>query len=192
MQRRVRDSRAGYLQSLEVLRAAKDCGVYTKSSIMLGLGETDEEIVDTLLDLRDCGVDIVTFGQYLQPTERHLKVVEFVAPEKFEHWRQYGEEQLGFRCGCGHTVCVTRHQVCSQQCVQSSSPLLLCKLPAILPVVRWYVWRMLVFVRASSSERMILCRYIASGPLVRSSYKAGEFFLEAMIRQDQQPRAAAV
>ena len=52
MQKRVRDSRAGYVQSLEVLKTAKACGVYTKSSIMLGLGETDDEIVDTLLDLR--------------------------------------------------------------------------------------------------------------------------------------------
>ena len=55
MQRRVRDARAGYAQSLEVLREAKACGVYTKSSIMLGLGETDAEIIDTLLDLRDVG-----------------------------------------------------------------------------------------------------------------------------------------
>jgi lipoate synthase len=54
-QRRVRDARASYLQSLEVLRAAKSCGVYTKSSIMLGLGETDDEIVDTMLDLKHAG-----------------------------------------------------------------------------------------------------------------------------------------
>lgn len=51
----MRDARAGYVQSLEVLRAAKDCGVYTKSSIMLGLGETDDEVIDTMLDLRDAG-----------------------------------------------------------------------------------------------------------------------------------------
>jgi lipoic acid synthetase len=99
MQRRVRDSRASYLQSLAVLRAAKACGVYTKSSVMLGLGEDDEEVIDTLVDLKDCGVDIVTFGQYLQPTPRHLPVQEFVTPEKFEHWRRYGEEDIGFRCG---------------------------------------------------------------------------------------------
>lgn len=55
MQRRVRDSRAGYVQSLDVLRTAKECGVYTKSSIMLGLGETDDEIIDTMLDLRHAG-----------------------------------------------------------------------------------------------------------------------------------------
>ncbi len=52
----MRDARAGYVQSLEVLRAAKECGVYTKSSIMLGLGETDDEVIDTMLDLRDAGI----------------------------------------------------------------------------------------------------------------------------------------
>ncbi len=55
MQRRVRDARAGYMQSLDVLMAAKECGVYTKSSIMLGLGERDDEIIDTMLDLKDAG-----------------------------------------------------------------------------------------------------------------------------------------
>ena len=55
LQRRVRDARAGYMQSLDVLMAAKECGVYTKSSIMLGLGEKDEEIIDTMLDLKDAG-----------------------------------------------------------------------------------------------------------------------------------------
>ena len=55
LQRRVRDARAGYMQSLEVLMAAKECGVYTKSSLMLGLGETDEEVIDTMLDLKDAG-----------------------------------------------------------------------------------------------------------------------------------------
>ena len=54
-QRRVRDARAGYMQSLDVLMAAKECGVYTKSSIMLGLGEKDDEIIDTMLDLKDAG-----------------------------------------------------------------------------------------------------------------------------------------
>ena len=58
----------------------------TKSSIMLGLGETDEEIVDTMYDLRDAGVEILTLGQYLQPTPRHLAVAEMVPPERFEHW----------------------------------------------------------------------------------------------------------
>lgn len=86
LQRRVRDPRAGYVQSMEVLRAAKESGVYTKSSIMLGLGETDDQIIDTMYDLRDAGVDILTFGQYLQPTPKHLAVTEFVTPEKFEYW----------------------------------------------------------------------------------------------------------
>lgn len=97
LQRRVRDPRANYLQSLAVLRQAKAAGVYTKSSIMLGLGETDDEVIDTMYDLKDCGVDIFTLGQYLQPTPRHLPVAEFVPPEKFEHWRKFGEEVVGFR-----------------------------------------------------------------------------------------------
>ena len=124
LQKRVRDPRAGYYQSMEVLRTAKECGVYTKSSIMLGLGETDDEIIDTMLDLRDAGVDILTLGQYLQPTPRHLPIVEYVSPEKFEHWRKYGEDVIGFK-------------------------------------------------------------YVASGPLVRSSYRAGEFFVDAMIRGER-------
>lgn len=86
LQRRVRDPRAGYFQSLDVLRAAKASGVRTKSSIMLGLGESDDEIIDTMVDLREAGVDILTLGQYLQPTPKHLNVEEFVTPEKFEHW----------------------------------------------------------------------------------------------------------
>ncbi|PNH01054.1 Lipoyl synthase, chloroplastic, partial [Tetrabaena socialis] len=74
LQRRVRDPRANYLQTLDVLRAAKQAGVYTKSSIMLGLGETDDEVIDTMLDLKAVGVDIFTLGQYLQPTPQHLPV----------------------------------------------------------------------------------------------------------------------
>jgi len=124
LQRRVRDPRANYEQSLLVLEAAKREGVYTKTSLMLGLGETDEQVEAALWDIRAAGVDIVTFGQYLQPTPGHLEVVEFVTPEKFEHWRKFGEETVGFR-------------------------------------------------------------YVASGPLVRSSYKAGEFYTEMMIREDR-------
>jgi lipoic acid synthetase len=131
LQKRVRDPRAGYYQSMEVLRAAKECGVYTKSSIMLGLGETDDEIIDTMLDLRDAGVDILTLGQYLQPTPRHLPIVEYVSPEMFEHWRKYGEDVIGFK-------------------------------------------------------------YVASGPLVRSSYRAGEFFVDAMIRGERAKTAMRV
>ncbi|KAK9807861.1 hypothetical protein WJX72_011537 [[Myrmecia] bisecta] len=130
LQKRVRDPRAGYIQSLEVLRAAKACDVYTKSSLMLGLGESDDEIIDTMLDMKDAGVDILTFGQYLQPTPLHLTVHKYVTPEKFEYWRRYGEEEIGFR-------------------------------------------------------------YVAAGPLVRSSYRAGEFFIEAMIKTDSQAQQAA-
>lgn len=62
LQRKVRDARAGYMQSLDVLMSAKECGVYTKSSIMLGLGETDEEIIDTMLDLKDAGKRPLSFS----------------------------------------------------------------------------------------------------------------------------------
>lgn len=117
----VRDPRAKYRQSLEVLRMVKerDPSRYTKSSLMLGLGETDEEILQTLRDLRAVGCDVVTFGQYLQPTQRHLKVIEYVTPEKFAEWRKTAEG-MGFL-------------------------------------------------------------YVASGPLVRSSYRAGEFFMKGII-----------
>eukprot|EP00213_Chloropicon_mariensis_P002308 CAMPEP_0197475422 /NCGR_PEP_ID=MMETSP1309-20131121/6874_1 /TAXON_ID=464262 /ORGANISM="Genus nov. species nov., Strain RCC998" /LENGTH=410 /DNA_ID=CAMNT_0043015447 /DNA_START=177 /DNA_END=1409 /DNA_ORIENTATION=+ len=125
LQKRVRDPRANYKQSMDVLVAAKECGVYTKSSIMLGLGETIEEVKETMHDLRDAGCDILTLGQYLQPTPLHLSVVEFLTPEMFEELKVYGEEVAGFR-------------------------------------------------------------FVASGPLVRSSYKAGEFFIENMIKKDKQ------
>eukprot|EP00850_Spirogloea_muscicola_P006965 SM000034S12719 [mRNA] locus=s34:354306:357076:- [translate_table: standard] len=122
LQRPVRDARANYQQSLAVLKAAKNSklGMVTKSSIMLGLGENDEEVRQTMLDLRRAEVDIVTLGQYLQPTPLHLTVKEFVTPEQFKHWQEYGLS-IGFR-------------------------------------------------------------YVASGPLVRSSYRAGEFFVETMLR----------
>ncbi|KAL1503199.1 hypothetical protein AB1Y20_011256 [Prymnesium parvum] len=121
LQRRVRDARASYEQSLGVLRAAKRHAphVFTKTSLMVGLGETKEEVVQTMRDLRAAGVDVVTFGQYLRPTENHLSVVEYVPPATFEWYREQAE-QLGFA-------------------------------------------------------------YVASGPLVRSSYKAGEFFMKALV-----------
>uniref|UniRef100_A0A6G1SMR0 Lipoyl synthase, mitochondrial n=1 Tax=Aceria tosichella TaxID=561515 RepID=A0A6G1SMR0_9ACAR len=128
----VRDMRAGYRQSLRVLEHAKQVSeskILTKSSIMLGFGETDEDIKQTLKDLRSAGVDCVTLGQYMQPTKRHLKVKEYVTPEKFDEWRIYGDE-LGFL-------------------------------------------------------------YTASGPLVRSSYKAGEFLLKKILKEKQQNSAAA-
>lgn len=64
---------------------------------MLGLGETPEEVEECMLDLYDCGVDIVTLGQYLQPTPQQLKVVEYVTPSAFDQWKRFGEETVGFR-----------------------------------------------------------------------------------------------
>lgn len=129
----VRDMRASYRQSLRVLEDAKKFGMerlqaqielnnqnvkrrfLTKSSIMLGFGESDDEVKQTMMDLKTAGVDCVTLGQYMQPTKRHLKVREYITPEKFEQWKCFGDE-LGFV-------------------------------------------------------------YTASGPLVRSSYKAAEYLL---------------
>jgi lipoic acid synthetase len=93
----VRDPRAGYEQTLDVLEHAKRHRpeVLTKTSLMLGLGETDEEIRTTLHDLRERGVDIVTMGQYLRPTGHHLPVERFVPPAAFAHYRQWGLE-MGF------------------------------------------------------------------------------------------------
>ncbi len=130
LQRRVRDYRAGYAQSLSVLEHAKKVTasngsiVLTKTSLMLGLGETDEDIRQTLTDLRNIDVDVVTFGQYLQPSRRHLPVKEYVTPEKYQEWQEEAEA-MGFK-------------------------------------------------------------YVASGPLVRSSYKAGEFFLKNLLKEQQQ------
>lgn len=118
----VRDARCGYRQSLDVLAHAKAHapGVATKSSVMLGLGETDEELEACFRDLRAAGVEVLTLGQYLRPSAWHLEVVEFVTPERFE--------ALGARA------------------------------------------------------RGLGFRYVASGPLVRSSYRAGELFLEGELR----------
>ncbi|KAK4334331.1 Lipoyl synthase, mitochondrial [Rhodotorula toruloides] len=93
----VRDPRAKYRQSLEVLRLAKEAkeGLITKTSLMLGVGETDEEIMQTLKDLRDNNVDVVTFGQYMRPTKRHMKVSSYITPEKFDFWAKQAED-LGF------------------------------------------------------------------------------------------------
>ena len=95
---RVRDPRAGYDQTLRVLAHAKRFRphVLTKSSLMLGLGETEEEIRHAMRDLRAVGVDILTLGQYLRPTRHHLPVVRYVTPEEFARYRQWGYEE-GFR-----------------------------------------------------------------------------------------------
>lgn len=120
----VRDRRAGYLQSLDVLRALKRLAPArkTKSSLMLGLGETREELLAALEDLRDAGVDIVTLGQYLRPTRaaRHLPVERYVTPADFEEYGRLARE-MGFL-------------------------------------------------------------YVASGPFVRSSYRAGELFIHGLLR----------
>lgn len=94
----VRDPRAGYAQSLRVLAVARETapGVLTKSSLMLGLGETADEISQAMDDLRAHGVDILTLGQYLRPTRNHLPVRRYVAPAEFVAWREAGLSR-GFR-----------------------------------------------------------------------------------------------
>lgn len=120
----VRDRRAGYGQTLSLLKAVKkrQPNIFTKSSIMLGLGETDAEVRDCMRDLRTHEVDLLTLGQYLQPTPKHLSVERFVSPEEFREWQRLAEEEFGFL-------------------------------------------------------------YCASGPLVRSSYRAGEFFTKRLIAE---------
>ena len=87
---------AKYDRSLEVLLRAKRAGLRTKSGVMLGLGETDQEVIETMDDLRSVNVDIITLGQYLQPTKVHLPVVEFVHPDRFAFFQKIGKEK-GFR-----------------------------------------------------------------------------------------------
>lgn len=86
---------AKYDRSLETLRRLKAGGIKTKSGIMLGLGETEEEIIETLEDLRSVDVNIITLGQYLQPTPKHLPVQEFVTPERFARYKELAL-QMGF------------------------------------------------------------------------------------------------
>lgn len=117
----VRDPRAKYRQSLDVLENMKRLRPqqWTKSSIMLGLGETNSELFQAFSDLRSVGVDFLTLGQYLQPTKKHLQVKEFISPEKFEELKTKALT-YGFK-------------------------------------------------------------YVASGPLVRSSYRAGEFYIQSLV-----------
>ena len=124
---KVRDRRAAYAQSLAVLRYVKEAApeLYTKSSLMLGVGETEAEVEKAMDDLRANGVQILTLGQYLQPSKRHLPVTRFVPPPEFDRLRALGEAK-GFL-------------------------------------------------------------YVAAGPLVRSSYRAGEYFLANRIREGGQP-----
>ena len=88
----VRDPRAGYQQTINVLTYAKQYkpNILTKTSLMLGLGETHSEIIQTMDDLRDANVDVLTIGQYLSPTKNHLKIERFVPPDEFENYRQEG------------------------------------------------------------------------------------------------------
>jgi lipoic acid synthetase len=89
---------ADYRQSLEVIRFARDYApdVLTKSGLMVGLGERDEEVRELLADLHAAGADVATIGQYLQPSRRNLAVAEYVEPARFDAWRDYGLA-LGFR-----------------------------------------------------------------------------------------------
>lgn len=124
LQKSVRDGRCGYRQSLDVLAAAKTHrpSVVTKSSIMLGLGETKEEVLQAMDDLRAVGVEILTIGQYLRPSTWHIPVNEYVPPALFKEYEAVGLAK-GFLC-------------------------------------------------------------VPSGPLVRSSYRAGEKFLEGLLRKN--------
>ncbi|HEY1960351.1 MAG TPA: lipoyl synthase [Polyangiaceae bacterium] len=124
LQRTIRDVRCSYEQSLRVLGRAKerDASRITKSSIMVGIGETDDEVTETMRDLRGAGVDIVTLGQYLRPSPKHAAVDRFVHPDQFEKWAEEGRA-MGFA-------------------------------------------------------------YVASGPLVRSSYKAAEAFVRGVLRPE--------
>lgn len=118
----VRDRRASYEQSLSVLQTInKESNIYTKTSLMLGVGEYDHEVYDTLCDLRSVDVDIITFGQYLRPSSDHLEVSDYVHPDKFNTWKKVAETEFDFL-------------------------------------------------------------YCASGPMVRSSFKAGELFVEALVK----------
>lgn len=128
---RVRDRRSQYKKSLKTLELAKKIRPeqYTKTSIMLGLAEKDEDVLQSLKDLREVGCDVVTFGQYLAPTNRHKKylpIEEYVRPEKFDYWKKVADD-MGFL-------------------------------------------------------------YCASGPLVRSSYRAGEFFMKGVIEKQRKAK----
>ncbi len=98
LHRKMRGAKASYDKALWLLRRAKelaDYGVMTKSGIIVGLGETNDEVVDTMRDLRENGVDVVTIGQYLQPSDKHAKIDRWVHPDEFRWFREQGEA-LGF------------------------------------------------------------------------------------------------
>lgn len=118
LQRAVRPS-AGYARSLAVLARAKAAGLVTKSSLIVGMGERDEEIRQTLLDLAAVGVDIVTIGQYLRPTSHHLPVARWWEPETFADWKRYGE-----RAGIGHVESspLTRSSYHAREAAAAATP----------------------------------------------------------------------
>lgn len=103
LQHMARDMRAGYAQSLGVLENVKkmDSSIYTKSSIMLGMGEQDESVLKAMDDLRAIGCDFITFGQYLRPTERELPVFEYVTPDKFGFFKEKALEKGFLYCASG-------------------------------------------------------------------------------------------
>lgn len=106
LQAKARDARTGYDQSLRVLRTVKelDTNIFTKSSLMLGLGEKEEEVIQALRDLRKVGVDIITLGQYLRPSTRHLPVAEYLTPERFAYYKQRAESEGFLYCVAGPFV----------------------------------------------------------------------------------------
>lgn len=106
LQRKARDGRANYGQSLGVLENVKKMNpeIYTKSSLMLGIGEREEEVLECMDDLRKISVDVLTLGQYLRPSARHLEIDEYVAPEKFDWYKAKAEEKGFLYCAAGPFV----------------------------------------------------------------------------------------
>lgn len=127
LQRAVRPS-AGYARSLSVLARAKAAGATTKSGLIVGMGETDDEVDATLADLAGVGVDIVTIGQYLRPTSHHLPVARWVEPERFRRWAEVGES-----FGIGHVEAspLTRSSYHARQAADAATPVSLGPAPAV-------------------------------------------------------------
>jgi len=120
LQRMVRPS-AGYARSLSVLARSRAAGLTTKSGLMLGLGETRDEVEATLIDLASVGVNIVTIGQYLRPSAQHLPVVRYAEPSEFEHYKQFGE---GLGINHVESSPLTRSSYHAKDAHRNSSPLL--------------------------------------------------------------------
>lgn len=121
LQRKMRDARCSWERSVDVLKWAKEAGAnVTKSSIMVGCGETEDEVIEAMAKLREADVDVLTLGQYLRPSTKHAELVRYVEPAEFDRYRERGME-MGFR-------------------------------------------------------------FVASGPLVRSSYRAAEAFLKGILK----------